>query len=87
MHGSLGVLGRKRRAVFCNEINNQYWISFAHESFDNASMIEHINNKLEFVLFFRPPAKEIHDKIMGDRILHKGPKREPIEQLLFYFFG
>jgi hypothetical protein len=49
----------------------------------HASTIEHINNKLDFVLFFTQPAKEIRDKIMWDRILHKGKKREPIEQLLF----
>jgi hypothetical protein len=49
----------------------------------HASIIEHINNKLDFVLFVTRPAKEIREKIMWNRILGKNQKREPIEQLLF----
>jgi len=49
----------------------------------HASMIEHIKNKIEYVLFFTPLAEETPDKIFRNYLLHKNAKRHPIEQLLF----
>jgi hypothetical protein len=37
----------------------------------HASMIEHIHNMLDFVLFVTRPAKEIRDKILWNRILKR----------------
>jgi hypothetical protein len=48
----------------------------------HASTIEHINNKLDFVLLFTNHTKETRDQILWDHALGK-TKREPIEQLLF----
>jgi hypothetical protein len=48
----------------------------------HASIIEHIHNKLDLVLFVTRPSKEIRERIVWNRIL-KNQKREPIEQLLF----
>ncbi len=49
----------------------------------HASIIEHIRNRLDFVLFVERPAKEIVEKIMWNRIAKKNYNHEPMEQLLF----
>ena len=49
----------------------------------HASMIEHIHNMLDFVLFVTRPAKEIRDKILWNRILKRNHDHDHMEQLLF----
>jgi hypothetical protein len=49
----------------------------------HASIIEHIDNMLDFVLFVTRPAREIREKIMWHRILNKNYDHKPMEQLLF----
>jgi hypothetical protein len=49
----------------------------------HASIIEHIHNMLDFVLFVEQPKKEIREKIFWNRILKKNYTHEPMEQLLF----
>jgi hypothetical protein len=49
----------------------------------HASIVEHLHNKLNLVLFVTRPTKEVREKIIWNRILKKNYKREPIEQLLF----
>ncbi|MBR1156074.1 DarT ssDNA thymidine ADP-ribosyltransferase family protein [Bradyrhizobium sp. JYMT SZCCT0428] len=57
--------------------------SIALDRLIHSSFIEHIDNKLDFVLFLAPPSKEDREKIMWNQVLKKNQKREPIEQLLF----
>lgn len=49
----------------------------------HASMIEHIHNMLDFVLFVTRPNKEVRDKILWNRILKRNHDHRPMEQLLF----
>jgi hypothetical protein len=49
----------------------------------HASIIEHIHNMLDFVLFVQRPRREIREKIMWNRILKRNYDHAPMEQLLF----
>ena len=49
----------------------------------HASIIEHLHNMLDFVLFIGRPKKEIREKIIFNRILKKNYSHAPMEQLLF----
>lgn len=49
----------------------------------HSSYIEHIDSKLDFVLFLAPPAQDVRERIVWNRIARKDKQHEPIEQLLF----
>lgn len=49
----------------------------------HASIIEHLDNMLDLILFIERPSKEVREKLMWDRVLKRNYVRKPIEQLLF----
>jgi hypothetical protein len=49
----------------------------------HASIVEHIHNMLDLVLFVTRPKKELREKILWNRILKKDYDHKPMEQLLF----